>query len=46
MLLALQPDSAKQQELELALEVDDVVDRGNLMATLDGLNLRYARGTV
>ena len=30
----------------MALEDDDVVDRGNLMATLDGLNLRYGRGTV
>ena len=44
MLLELQSDSVQQQEL--ALEDDDVVDRGNLMATLDGLNLRYGRGTV
>ena len=44
MLLELQSDSVQQQEL--ALEDDSVVDRGNLMATLDGLNLRYGRGTV
>ena len=44
MLLELQPDSVQQREL--ALEDDDMVDRGNLMATLDGLNLRYGRGTV
>ena len=44
MLLELQSDSVQQQDL--ALEDDAVVDRGNLMATLDGLNLRYGRGTV
>ena len=44
MLLELQSDSVLQQEL--ALEDDCVVDRGNLMVTLDGLNLRYGRGTV
>ena len=44
MLLDLQSDSVQQQEL--ALEDDDVVERGHLMATLDGLNLRYGRGTV
>jgi DNA polymerase V len=44
MLLELQSDSVQQQEL--ALEDDESVDRGNLMATLDGLNLRYGRGTV
>ena len=44
MLLELQSDSVQQQELEL--EDEDVVDRGNLMATLNGLNLRYGRGTV
>ena len=44
MLLELQSDSV--QQAELVLEDDDVVDRGNLMATLDGLNLRYGRGTV
>ena len=44
MLLELQSDSVQQHEL--ALEDDDVVERGNLMATLDGLNLRYGRGTV
>jgi DNA polymerase V len=44
MLLELQPDTVQQQEL--ALENDDVVDRGRLMTTLDGLNQRYGRGTV
>ena len=44
MLLELQSDSVQQQEL--ALEEDDVVERCQLMATLDGLNLRYGRGTV
>ena len=44
MLLELQ--SASVQQHELALEDDDVVDRSNLMVTLDGLNLRYGRGTV
>jgi DNA polymerase V len=44
MLLELQPDTVQQQEL--ALEDDDVVDRGRLMTTLDGLNQRYGRGTV
>ena len=44
MLLELQSNSVQQHEL--ALEDDGVVDRGNLMATLDGLNLRYGRGTV
>ena len=44
MLLELQADSIQQQEL--ALEDDDAVERGHLMETLDGLNLRYGRGTV
>jgi DNA polymerase V len=44
MLLELQPDTVQQKEL--ALEDDDVVDRGRLMTTLDGLNQRYGRGTV
>jgi DNA polymerase V len=44
MLLELQSDSVVQQEL--ALEDDDAADRGRLMETLDGLNLRYGRGTV
>lgn len=44
MLLDLQPD--KVQQGELALEEDEVQDRGRLMSTLDGLNLRYGRGTV
>ena len=44
MLLELQPDTVQQQEL--ALENDDVTDRGSLMTTLDSLNQRYGRGTV
>lgn len=44
MLLELQPNVVQQPEL--ALEDDDLVDRGNLMATLDGPNLQYGRGTV
>lgn len=44
MLLDLQPDTVQQGELEL--EGDDEPDRGRLMTTLDGLNLRYGRGTV
>ena len=45
MLLGLQSDAV--QQWELALEEDDnTQDRGRLMATLDGLNLRYGRGTV
>ena len=44
MLLDLQPDTVLQQEL--ALENDDVTDRGSLMTTLDDLNHRYGRGTV
>ena len=44
MLLDLQPDT--EQQGELALEGDDEPDRGRLMTTLDGLNLRYGRGTV
>ena len=46
MLLELQSDSVVQQELALDLEDDDLQDRGRLMETLDGLNLRYGRGTV
>jgi DNA polymerase V len=46
MLLELQSDSVVQQELALELEDDDRQDRGRLMETLDGLNLRYGRGTV
>ena len=38
MLLMLQLDSVQQQEL--ALEDDRIVERGHLMATRDGLNLR------
>jgi DNA polymerase V len=44
MLLELQSDKVLQQEL--ALEDDNVTDRGRLMATLDDLNHRYGRGTV
>ena len=44
MLLELQPDVMQQQEL--ALEDDDLAEWGNLMATLDELNLQYGRGTV
>ena len=44
MLLDLQPDTMQQGEL--ALEDDEGPDRGRLMTTLDGLNLRYGRGTV
>lgn len=34
------------QQQKLALEDDDVAERSQLMQTLDGLNLRYGRGTV
>ena len=44
MLLELQSDSVQQQEL--ALEDDDLVERSQLMETLDGLNLRYGKGTL
>ena len=44
MLLELQSDAVQQQEL--ALEDDNVADRGRLMTTLDDLNQRYGRGTV
>ena len=44
MLLELQSDSVQQHEL--ALGDDDLVERTQLMETLDGLNLRYGRGTV
>ena len=44
MLLELQSDAV--QQLELALEEDNVADRGRLMTTLDDLNQRYGRGTV
>ena len=43
MLLKFQPDLVQQQEL--ALEDDRIVERGHLMANLDGLNLRYGRAT-
>lgn len=44
MLLALQPDTIEQGELEF--EGDNQQDRGRLMSTLDRLNGRYGRGTV
>ena len=44
MLLELQSDSVLQREL--AIDDDDLVERSQLMETLDGLNLRYGRGTV
>ena len=44
MLLELQSNSVQQHEL--ALEDDELVERSQLMDTLDGLNLRYGRGTV
>lgn len=44
MLLELQSDAVQQQEL--ALEDDNVADRGRLMTILDDLNQRYGRGTV
>ena len=44
MLLELQSDSVQQHEL--ALEDDDLVERSQLMETLDGLNLRYGKGTL
>ena len=45
MLLELQSDSVQQQQ-ELALEDDNVADRGRLMTGLDTLNQRYGRGTA
>ena len=44
MLMDLQADSICQGELDL--ESDEVLDHSKLMATLDGLNLRFGRGTV
>lgn len=44
MLLDLQSDTVQQGELDF--QDDDAQDRGRLMATLDGLNRRYGRGTV
>ncbi len=44
MLLDIQSDAVEQ--LALPLGDDPVVDRSDLMATLDGLNQRYGRGTV
>ena len=45
MLLELQSDSGQQQQ-ELALEDDNVADRGRLMTALDTLNERYGKGTL
>jgi DNA polymerase V len=44
MLLDLQSNTVLQGELDL--QDDDDQDRGKLMLALDGLNLRYGRGTV
>ena len=44
ILLDLQSDTVQQGELDL--QDDDAPDRTRLMATLDGLNQRYGRGTV
>lgn len=44
MLLDLQPDDV--QQLELALDEDDLIERRRLMMTIDELNARYGRGTV
>jgi DNA polymerase V len=44
MLLALQPDTLRQQELDL--EGDDAQDRRHLMSALDSVNQRYGRGTL
>lgn len=44
MLLERQSDSVQQEER--ALEDAGMADRGNLMASFDGLNLRYGRCTV
>lgn len=44
LLLDLQSDTVQQGELDF--QDDDAQDRGKLMATLDGLNQRYGRGTV
>ena len=44
MLLDLQSDAVGQRELDL--EDDDEMDRGQLMAALDGINQRYGKGTM
>jgi DNA polymerase V len=44
MLLDLQSNSVQQGGLDL--QDDGGQDRGKLMSALDGLNLRYGRGTV
>ena len=44
MLLDLQPDTVQQGEL--MLEDDNEAHSAKLMAALDGLNLRYGRGTL
>ena len=44
MLMDLQPDSVVQGEL--ALEDDAVQSTSSLMTALDGLNLRFGKGTV
>ena len=44
MLIDLQADTVQQGELNL--ESGNTSDHGTLMATLDGLNKRYGKGTV
>ena len=44
MLMDLQADTIHQQELDL--DADDVPDHSKLMASVDGLNLRFGKGTV
>ena len=44
MLLALQPNTVLQTELEL--QRDEAPDRSGLMTAMDELNQRYGRGTV
>jgi DNA polymerase V len=44
MLMDLAPDTFQQDELDF--EQDEVPDRSALMATLDGINRKYGRGTV
>ena len=44
MLMDLAPDNLHQQEFDF--EDDEVPDRSALMATLDGINRKYGRGTV
>ena len=45
MLMDLQADTVHQRELAFD-EQEEIRDRSPLMATLDGLNQRFGRGTV